>query len=256
MKLLREAVQLHVRDAIINVLIHKYNVGDVILAETLPPNFTPLCIIYASKTNLFCEELVKRGIKPQTWYSWAAGWCVHQITSKGDFLVPKETINGMVSLTKMFLRGCLENVYWQHYLFAFWQSKDSTLQSEDLHYMFLLICLWLLVIVLVWQDHIWSRESDCFISFEEILILSSKEQSNSIFFCHCKQCFMKTDIMKWIDLIICENRQEQDPIGPSTGDEDVSHSLQQWMSTAEAMINCDGWLWWQVVMANSDSIQC
>ena len=65
-KLLREAVQLHVRDAIINVLIHKYNVGDVILAETLPPNFTPLCIIYASKTNLFCEELVKRGIKPQT----------------------------------------------------------------------------------------------------------------------------------------------------------------------------------------------
>ena len=43
--------------------VHEDNVGALILAETIPPQFTPRSKYYAIKTVWFREEIVKRGIK-------------------------------------------------------------------------------------------------------------------------------------------------------------------------------------------------
>ena len=46
-----------------HVSIYENNAGVLILAETLPPQFTPRSKHYALKTIWFREEIVKRGIK-------------------------------------------------------------------------------------------------------------------------------------------------------------------------------------------------
>ena len=46
-----------------HVSIHEDNAGALVLAETLPPQFTPRSKHYAIKTIWFREEIVKRGIK-------------------------------------------------------------------------------------------------------------------------------------------------------------------------------------------------
>ena len=45
-----------------HVSIHEDNAGALILAQTLPPGFTPRSKFYAQKTIWFREEIVKRGI--------------------------------------------------------------------------------------------------------------------------------------------------------------------------------------------------
>ena len=61
--LLREAVGLAVGDTTMNVSIHEDNAGALMLAEMLPPQFTPCSKHYAIKTIWFREEIIKRGIK-------------------------------------------------------------------------------------------------------------------------------------------------------------------------------------------------
>eukprot|EP00804_Cyclotella_cryptica_P020101 CCRYP_014896-RA/>CCRYP_014896-RA protein AED:0.46 eAED:0.46 QI:0/-1/0/1/-1/0/1/0/80 len=46
-----------------NVSIHEDNAGALVLAETLPPQFTPRCKHCAIKTIWFREQIVKRKIK-------------------------------------------------------------------------------------------------------------------------------------------------------------------------------------------------
>ena len=46
-----------------NFYIHEDNAGALILAKTLPPQFTLHSKYYASKTIWFCEEINTRGIK-------------------------------------------------------------------------------------------------------------------------------------------------------------------------------------------------
>jgi hypothetical protein len=46
-----------------NVSVHEDDSGALVLAETLPPQFTPRSKYYATKTIWFCEEIYKRGIK-------------------------------------------------------------------------------------------------------------------------------------------------------------------------------------------------
>ncbi len=50
-------------DVNMRVSVHKDNLGALVLAETLPPQFTPRSKYYATKTIWFCEEINKRGIK-------------------------------------------------------------------------------------------------------------------------------------------------------------------------------------------------
>ena len=57
------AVGLEVGDTSMNVSIHEDNAGALILAETLPPQYTPRSKHYAIKTVWFREAIVKRGIK-------------------------------------------------------------------------------------------------------------------------------------------------------------------------------------------------
>jgi len=45
------------------VSVHEDNSGALVLAETLPPQFTPRSKYYAIKTIWFREEIHKRGIK-------------------------------------------------------------------------------------------------------------------------------------------------------------------------------------------------
>jgi hypothetical protein len=45
------------------VSVHEDNSGALVLAETLPPQFTPRSKYYATKTIWFCEEINRRGIK-------------------------------------------------------------------------------------------------------------------------------------------------------------------------------------------------
>ena len=56
-------VGLEVGDTSMNVSIHEDNTGALILAETLPPQYTPRSKHYAIKTVWFREAIVKRGIK-------------------------------------------------------------------------------------------------------------------------------------------------------------------------------------------------
>ena len=60
---LARAVGLHYGDVNMNVSVHKDNLGALMLAETLPPQFTPRSKYYATKTIWFREEIHKRGIK-------------------------------------------------------------------------------------------------------------------------------------------------------------------------------------------------
>jgi hypothetical protein len=60
---LGNAIGLHIGKTTMNVSIHEDNAGALILAKTLPPQFTPRSKYYASKTIWFREEIVKRGIK-------------------------------------------------------------------------------------------------------------------------------------------------------------------------------------------------
>ena len=60
-----------------NVSIHEDNLGALMLAKTLPPQFTPRSKYNAIKTIWFCEEIFKRDVQ------------LHKIDS------PKED-NGMV----------------------------------------------------------------------------------------------------------------------------------------------------------------
>ena len=46
-----------------HVSVHEDNAGALVLAETIPPEFTPRSKYYAIKTVWFREEIVKRGIK-------------------------------------------------------------------------------------------------------------------------------------------------------------------------------------------------
>ena len=62
-KSLSQAVGLPIGDTTINVSIHKDNAGELILAKTLTPQFTPCSKYYASKTIWFREEINKRVIK-------------------------------------------------------------------------------------------------------------------------------------------------------------------------------------------------
>ncbi len=46
-----------------NVSIHGVNLGALVLAKTLPPQFTPQSIYYTIKKIWFCEEIFKRDIQ-------------------------------------------------------------------------------------------------------------------------------------------------------------------------------------------------
>ena len=46
-----------------NVSIHEDNAGALVLAKTIPPQFTPRSKYYAIKTVWFREEIQKRGVK-------------------------------------------------------------------------------------------------------------------------------------------------------------------------------------------------
>jgi hypothetical protein len=61
--MLGEKVGLPVSEATMNVSIHEDNAGALVLAETLPPQFTPRSKHYAIKTIWFCEQIVQKKIK-------------------------------------------------------------------------------------------------------------------------------------------------------------------------------------------------
>jgi hypothetical protein len=60
---LAQAVGLQSGKVNMNISVHKDNLGALVLAETLPPQFTPRSKYYATKTIWFREEIHKRGIK-------------------------------------------------------------------------------------------------------------------------------------------------------------------------------------------------
>ena len=62
-KELTQSVGLQAGDVNMNVSVHKDNLGALVLAETLPPQFTPRSKYYATKTIWFREEIHKGGIK-------------------------------------------------------------------------------------------------------------------------------------------------------------------------------------------------
>jgi hypothetical protein len=57
------AVGIPAGDVNMRVSVHEDNSGALVLAETLPPQFTPHGKYYATKTIWFCEEIEKHGIK-------------------------------------------------------------------------------------------------------------------------------------------------------------------------------------------------
>ncbi len=61
--MLGEKAGLPVSEATMNVSIHEDNAGALVLAETLPPQFTPRSKHYAIKTIWFREQIVQRKIK-------------------------------------------------------------------------------------------------------------------------------------------------------------------------------------------------
>jgi hypothetical protein len=61
--LLGTKVGLPLNETTMNVSIHEDNAGALLLAETLPPWFTPRSKHYAIKTIWFFEQIVPMGIK-------------------------------------------------------------------------------------------------------------------------------------------------------------------------------------------------
>jgi hypothetical protein len=61
--LLADAVGIPAGDVNMRVSVHEDNSGALVLAKTLPPQFTTRSKYYATKTIWFCEEIHKRGIK-------------------------------------------------------------------------------------------------------------------------------------------------------------------------------------------------
>ncbi len=57
-----KSVQLPIGETTMNVSIHEDNSGALVLAKTLPPQFTPRSKYYAIKTIWFCEEIFKRDV--------------------------------------------------------------------------------------------------------------------------------------------------------------------------------------------------
>jgi hypothetical protein len=62
-QLLAVAVGIPAGDVSMRVSVHEDNLGALVLAETLPPQFTPRSKYYATKTIWFCEEINRRGIE-------------------------------------------------------------------------------------------------------------------------------------------------------------------------------------------------
>jgi hypothetical protein len=60
---LTAAVNLPIGETTMQLSVHEDNSGALVLAKTLPPQFTPRSKYYAIKTIWFCEEIVKRGIR-------------------------------------------------------------------------------------------------------------------------------------------------------------------------------------------------
>ncbi len=60
---LGEAIRMSIGDTTINSSIHENNAGALVLARTLPPQFTPCSKFYTAKTVWFREEINKQGIK-------------------------------------------------------------------------------------------------------------------------------------------------------------------------------------------------
>ena len=58
-----KTVGLPLGETTMNVSIHEDNAGALVLAETLPPQYTPRSKHYHVKTIWFREEIVKRGIR-------------------------------------------------------------------------------------------------------------------------------------------------------------------------------------------------
>ncbi len=60
---LAEATNLPIGNTTMNVSIHEDNLGVLVLAKILPPQFTPQSKYYAIKTIWFCEDIFKRDIQ-------------------------------------------------------------------------------------------------------------------------------------------------------------------------------------------------
>ncbi len=60
---LTTSVHLPIGDTTMNLLVYEDNSGALVLANTLPPQFTPQSKYYASKTIWFRKEFHKQGIK-------------------------------------------------------------------------------------------------------------------------------------------------------------------------------------------------
>ncbi len=58
-----KSVQLPIRKTTMNVSIHEDNLGALVLAKTLPPQFTPQSKYYAIKTIWFHEEIFNRDVQ-------------------------------------------------------------------------------------------------------------------------------------------------------------------------------------------------
>ena len=57
------SVNLPIRETTMQLSVHQDNLGALVLAKTLPPQFTPRSKYYASKRIWFREEIHKRCIK-------------------------------------------------------------------------------------------------------------------------------------------------------------------------------------------------
>mmetsp|Transcript_8889 Transcript_8889/g.15130 ORF Transcript_8889/g.15130 Transcript_8889/m.15130 type:complete len:184 (-) Transcript_8889:775-1326(-) len=55
------------RKKMMHIKLHEDNAGALILAQTIPPEYTPRSKHYAIKTNRFREQIVKRGIELVKW---------------------------------------------------------------------------------------------------------------------------------------------------------------------------------------------
>jgi hypothetical protein len=78
--LMAKATNLSIGNTTMNVSIHGVNSGALVLAKTLPPQFTPQSKYYAIKTIWFCEEIFKRDIQLNK---------IDTVEQLGDIFTPK-----------------------------------------------------------------------------------------------------------------------------------------------------------------------
>jgi hypothetical protein len=136
--LLGTRIGLPLSKATMNVSIHEDNAGDLVLVETLPPQFTPRNKYYAIETICSMNRQFWGDQTAQDWHCEATRRYVYQRAAYGNLWVFENTTYGMVHPVSMHSRGSVV-IVWHDRLLS-WTCGHNC------------CCVIMMVVVVLWSQ--------------------------------------------------------------------------------------------------------